>query len=63
MGSIILYRLIIDVYEVESWNKWIVYAIIDSCITAFIVCSVNFITEPKLFKDCMNMVVKKIRKM
>ena len=62
VGSILLYRLIIDVYEVESWSKWIVYAIIDSCITVLVVCSVNFITEPKLFKDCVNMVVKKIKR-
>ena len=62
MGSILLYRLIIDVYEVESWSKWIVYAIIDSCITVLVVCSVNFINEPKLFKDCVNMVVKKIKR-
>lgn len=51
--STFLYKILFNVYKMDSWATWITYAIASSLLTLSLDILVNFITERKTFMKCI----------
>lgn len=57
--NVMLYKIFIGKYIINSWGVWIMYAVIASAITLATTGLVYFNTEKKQFLACLNMVIKR----
>lgn len=57
--SVWFYYVFIHIYTMDSWFMWILYSVLDSLITIAIVCTVNLITERKVFLECIKLVYRR----
>lgn len=53
--SVILYRIIFNVYRVDSWLMWIIYAIASLLLTLLLDVLINYTTEKKMFVACIGL--------
>ena len=54
-----LYRLFVNVYSVDGWLYWILYAVVASMITAIVDLAFNLVTEPGQIMTCIKIILHK----
>ena len=57
--NVILYKLLVGKYVMNSWGEWIMYAVIASIIALVTAGLIYFITERNQFLTCINMIIKR----
>ena len=57
--NVILYKLLVGKYAMNSWGEWIMYAVIASIIALVTAGLIYFITERNQFLTCINMIIKR----
>lgn len=57
--NVILYKLLVGKYIMNSWGEWIMYAVIASIIALVTAGLIYFITERNQFLACINMIIKR----
>lgn len=57
--NVILYKLLVGKYIMNSWGEWIMYAVITSIMALVTTGLIYFITERNQFLACMNMIIKR----